>query len=358
MTAQRRAELREHEAADLDTGRADVRPVLRRLGQVGCFGASGADPVDELLPSVRLVRELATASLAAAFAAWSQRMVIEYLRYRSPEPESEAGLEQALRTGEVTGASALAPAISDLAGRAELPVVAAPDGDGWRLSGRIGWASNLFDDAVVVTPARTPDEGRLVVLFRRTAPGVTPTPLHELLGLNGTGTGALELDGVWVGRGQVLSDDLADFMAVCRPAMLLQQSALAVGLADAALGQAAVQLTGLAAVLRSEHEELAGRRDEVAIRMEDQAGSRVGIAPGDLARLRLDAMNIAARAVRLESAVSGGSGYLAGSATARRVREAAFLPVQAPSEAQLRRELAAATAGSRDERGPGRSREE
>jgi alkylation response protein AidB-like acyl-CoA dehydrogenase len=124
--------------------------------------------------------------------------------------------------------------------------------------------------------------------------------------------------------------------------MLLQQSALAVGLADAALEQAAAQLTGVNAVLRSEHEDLARRRDDVAIRMEDQAASRVGITPGDLARLRLDAMDVAARAVRLESAVSGGSGYLTGSGTARRVREAAFLPVQAPTEAQLRSEVAAA----------------
>jgi alkylation response protein AidB-like acyl-CoA dehydrogenase len=345
MTAARGTDIREHEAADLDTGRGDVRAVLRRLGEAGSFGIPGADPVDELLPSVRVVRELATASLAAAFSAWSQRMVIEYLRC-CPPPESESDLVRALRTGEVTGATALAPAISDLAGRAELPVVAVPDGDGWRLAGRIGWASNLFDDAVVVTPARTRDEGRLVVLFRRTAPGVTPTPLHDLLGLNGTGTGALALDGVRVGSGQVLSDDLPDFMAVCRPAMLLQQSALAVGLADAALDHAGRQLTGVTAVVRAEHEELAGRRDEVAIRMEDQAGSRVGSSPRDLARLRLDAMDVAARAVRLESAVSGGSGYLAGSGTARRVREAAFLPVQAPTEVQLRSVVATAESPS------------
>jgi alkylation response protein AidB-like acyl-CoA dehydrogenase len=345
MTAARGTDIREHEAADLDTGRGDVRAVLRRLGEAGSFGIPGADPVDELLPSVRVVRELATASLAAAFSAWSQRMVIEYLRC-CPPPESESDLVRALRTGEVTGATALAPAISDLAGRAELPVVAVPDGDGWRLAGRIGWASNLFDDAVVVTPARTGNEGRLVVLFRRTAPGVTPTPLHDLLGLNGTGTGALELDGVRVGSGQVLSDDLPDFMAVCRPAMLLQQSALAVGLADAALDHAGRQLTSVTAVVRAEHEELAGRRDEVAIRMEDQAGSRMGSSPRDLARLRLDAMDVAARAVRLESAVSGGSGYLAGSGTARRVREAAFLPVQAPTEVQLRSVVAAAESPS------------
>ncbi|HEY4627173.1 MAG TPA: acyl-CoA dehydrogenase family protein [Blastococcus sp.] len=347
MTAPPGTEIREHEAADLDAGRADVRPVLRRLGEAAAFDPAGPDPTDALLPSVRVVRELATASLAAAFSVWSHRMVLEYLRC-FPPPEPEAGLLPALQSAQVTGSTAVAPAISDLAGRGELPVVAVPDDDGWRVSGTIGWASNLFDDAVVVAPARTPDEGRLVVLFRRTAPGVTPTPRHDLLGLNGTGTGALQLDGVLVRPAQMLTDDLADFMALCRPTMLLLQSALAVGLADAALDQAAAQLTGVTAALRPEHEHLAGRRDELAVGLEDRAASRVGIAPGDLERMRLDAVDVAARAVRLESAVSGASGYLAGSGTARRVREAAFLPVQAPTEAQLRSELAtAASPGDR-----------
>src|SRR3954454_9401692 len=242
MTAPPGTEIREHEPADLDAGRADVRPVLRRLGEAGAFDPAGPDPTDALLPSGRVGRDLATASLAAAFSVWSHRMVLEYLRC-IPPPEPEAGLLPALQSAQVTGSTAVAPAISDLARRGELPVFAVPDDDGWRLSGTIGWASNLFDDAVVVAPARTPEEGRLVVLFRRTAPGVTSSPLHGLLGLNGTGTGALELDGVAVNGGQVLSDDLPDFVALCRPAMLLMQSALAVGLADGALDQAARQLT-------------------------------------------------------------------------------------------------------------------
>src|SRR3954451_25350095 len=227
-------ELREHEAADLDTGRADVRPFLRRLGEAGAFGAAGEGPTDELLPAVRVVPELAAASLAAAFSAWSQRMVIEYLCCCAPAG-SETALVRALRAGELAGATALAPAVSDLAGYGRLPVVALPDGDGWRLSGTIAWASNLFDDAVVVTPARTPDEGRLVVLFRRTASGVTSSPPHDLLGLNGTATGALPLAAVRVRRSQVLTADRFAFMALCRPTMLLLQSALAVGLADATL---------------------------------------------------------------------------------------------------------------------------
>ncbi|PWW21089.1 alkylation response protein AidB-like acyl-CoA dehydrogenase [Geodermatophilus normandii] len=324
-------------ADDLDTGRADVRPALRRLGDVGAFGADDDDPTVALLASVRMLRQLASVSLATAFAAWSQRMVLEYLRC-CPPPEPLTGLVAELRAGTVPGATALAPAVADLAGTGTLPVTAVRDGAGWRLSGTVGWASNLFDDAVVVSPARTADEGRVVALFRRTDAGVTPTGPHDLLGLRGTGTGGLHLDGVVVGPGQVLSDDLAGFMAVCRPAMLLLQTALALGVADAALSAAGGHLPS---VLRPDAAALTERRDDVARRLEDLAGDRVGVHPGDLAGLRLAALDVAAEAVRLESAVAGGSGYLAGSDTARRVREAAFLPVQAPTYGQLRREITA-----------------
>lgn len=323
-------------AHDLDTGRADVRPALRRLGAVGAFGAEGEDPTESLLTAVRMVRRLASVSLATAFAAWSQRMVIEYLRSTAAPP---ADLLAALRAGTVPGASAMAPAVADLAGTGTLPVVAAREDGGWRLSGTVSWASNLFDDAVVVAPARTADEGRLVVCLRRTDDGVTPTAPYELLGLNGTGTGGLALTGVAVGPGHVLGDDLASFMAVCRPAMLLLQTAMAVGVADAALDAPAGHRP---AVLRADGDALAERRDDVARRLEDLAGDRVGVHPGDLARLRLAALDVTAAAVRLDAAAAGGQGYLAGSDTARRVREAAFLPVQAPTVAQLRREVAAA----------------
>ena len=322
-------------AADVDAGRADVRPVLRALGAVGLLADDDDDADGGLAAAVRLVRGIAAGSLASAFAVWSQRMVLEYLRCCPPSADVGA-LRDALRSGEVPGATALAPAIADLAGRGELPVVAEPDGDGWRLSGRISWASNLFDDAVVVTPARTPQEGRVVVLFRLSDPGVDLGPVPELLGLNGTGTRTVGVHDVAVPRGHVLTDDLAAFMSLCRPAMLLMQAALAVGLADASLAASGAHLTGVNAVLRRDHEDLARRRDEVAIALDDQASSRTGTGPAQLARTRLDAIAVATQAVTLETAVCGGTAYRADSPTGRRVREAAFLPVQAPTVAQLR----------------------
>ncbi|SEO75111.1 hypothetical protein [Trujillonella endophytica] len=315
-------------AEDLDTGAADVRPVLRELGAAGLLGPAG-EPLGD---AVALVRAVAARSLAAGFALWSQRMVLEYLGC-CPAPGA-AGAVAALRAGDTTGATALAPAIADLAGGPPLPLLAEPEGGGWRLTGTVGWASNLFDDALVVAPARTVAGGRVVVAFRRTDAGVTATPPYALLGLNGTGTGGLVLDGVAVPAGLVLSDDLAGFLARCGPPMLLLQTALALGVADAALDSAAAHLPGTG--LDVDHAALAGRRDEVARATAGRAGGGV-VAPAGPAAGRLAAVQVAGDAVRLEVVLAGGGGYRTGSGTARRVREAAFLPVQAPTAVQLRR---------------------
>jgi alkylation response protein AidB-like acyl-CoA dehydrogenase len=123
----------------------------------------------------------------------------------------------------VTGATGMAPAVADLAGQARLPLVAQPDTDGWRLTGSVPWASNLFDDAVLVVPARTADGRRLVGMLRLDAPGVRVRPAPPLLALDATATGGVELDGVALPSAAVLGEDLAAFM---------RQAAMAVGVAE------------------------------------------------------------------------------------------------------------------------------
>ena len=65
-------------------------------------------------------------------------------------------------------------------------------------------------------------------------------------------------------------------------------------------------------------------------------------SPAELVRVRLEAALLTGRATRLEQAIVGGRGYALASDTSRRAREAAFLPVQSPTETHLRHLLARA----------------
>jgi alkylation response protein AidB-like acyl-CoA dehydrogenase len=192
-------------------------------------------------------------------------MVVEYLLC-CPPGDGLAGVVGSLRDATVTGATGMAPAVADLAGQASLPVVAEADADGWWLTGLVPWASNLFDDAVLVVPARTGDGRRIVGMLRLGAPGVRVRPAPPLLALDATATGSVDLDGAALAGAAVLSDDLAGFMRLCQPVMLLTQAAMALGVADAALGSAGEAVRGPGTVLAGEHSALVGRRDDIAAR--------------------------------------------------------------------------------------------
>jgi alkylation response protein AidB-like acyl-CoA dehydrogenase len=66
----------------------------------------------------------------------------------------------------------------------------------------------------------------------------------------------------------------------------------------------------------------------------------VGTPERELVQLRLDCARLATASTALEAKVVGGRAYVTTNPTARRLREAAFLPIQAPTEGQLRWELA------------------
>src|SRR5699024_6030641 len=62
--------------------------------------------------------------------------------------------------------------------------------------------------------------------------------------------------------------------------------------------------------------------------------------PRELVQVRLETALLVGRTTRLEQKTIGGRGYALASDTSRRAREAAFLPVQSPTEIHLRHLLA------------------
>ena len=98
------------------------------------------------------------------------------------------------------------------------------------------------------------------------------------------------------------------------------------------------------ATFADEVQDIAAKVSDIIARQENII-TRVGnsdISPVELLELRLEAAEVAVAAANVEVRVAGGAGYAKSSS--RRFREAAFIPVQSPSEAQLRWELERARA--------------
>lgn len=322
-------------AAVLDEQGADVRADLADLGGAGLFDAALTE--DGLPDIVALIDDIATESLTVAFSTWAHVMALTYLG-RGSAAVRDTHLD-ALRTGSRIGVTAMATGLKQVAGLGQVPVIARADGDGLTISGPIRWASNLFDDAVIVLPARDTSGTSYVVVVEAAAAGVTIDPPPSLMALGATVSSSLRFEDVKVGPDHIVSTDLGRFCTGIRPAFLLAQTAFCVGITRAALGGA-----GRAGGVLAEPfaEDLAGLAEHSAglrVRLYEFAHepARAGIA--DLIRLRLDAAGAALAATRLESTLVGGAGYAHGNSANRRFREAAFLPVQSPSEGQLRWEL-------------------
>lgn len=322
-------------ASALDADQTDVRVDIAALGAEGLFdvGLAGSD----LVPAVQVIERVAVGSLAVGFSAWAHRMTIEYV---SLAPASfRAAHLPTLAAGRRAGVTAMAAGLKQVAGLGEVPLVATTHRHGLHVTGPIRWASNVFPDALMVLPARGEDGATYVVAVDVNAKGIRVDRPPNLMALTATAATSLYLDKVHVPHENVISTDLPGFVTHIRPAFLLLQSAFCAGISAAALQGARAAHGVLAQQFSGEQVELTQRHITLRERLYAFAAAPTEPTIADLLRLRLDAAGLAGQASRLEVTFAGGAGYALGTAANRRFREAAFLPIQSPSEGQLRWEL-------------------
>lgn len=333
-------------ASGVDANTIPASAVLARLAERNLLdtglgrGTSTSRPADDVRPVADLIAAIAEECVSSAFSLWAHRMVLEYVA-RGRRSRRTAELFDDLAAARRTGATAMAAGLKSLAGLGEVEIIATRTDRGWALTGPVAWASNLVKGSVFVAPARTLEGQTLVVWVDTDAPGVTVRPVAGLLALDATASGSLRLAEVAVADDQVLSTDLAGFARDFRPTFLVLQSAFCVGLIRRSLAEATnSQLRGENPALTPDVQQLAEDTQSLLDTWQRLASDVTSGTAREYLQVRLDASHLAGRATRLESTLAGGRGYMRKSGTSRRFREAAFLPVQSPSEGHLRWELA------------------
>jgi alkylation response protein AidB-like acyl-CoA dehydrogenase len=355
----------------LRLGRCDLREAIRWFHAPTGPLAPGASACEHPRAVARVLATVAWSDLSVAFSLWSHRMVIEYLRAADEARPARREWLPRLETAEVMGSTALAAAMAHQVAGTALPIAGRGDADpassdarGLALTGHLRWASNLFGVGfLLVTAAEVSGRGPLVVALPGALDGLEIEPYPDLLDLQSTQSSSIRLSRAHVGEWAVLAEPLDAFIRRVRPTFLLFQASFCWGLAARALLEAAARMTrGTNHVFGAEQrvlEEERARVEQALLARLDDVAAVAGVAPEttrspppsspsamgaslpmvELVRLRLDAARLATSATRLESKVVGGSGYARGSQTARRLREAAFLPIQSPTEGQLLWEL-------------------
>lgn len=309
-----------------------------------------------LMEMAEVIATVAGSCLTSAFVLWCHRMFLEYVSASGNPFLIEEVLPRALRV-ERFGATGLGNAMKHIASFEELKVSAELQDGRYVLSGRLPWVSNLVDDRFVVAVAARAGESIVLVAVPGDTPGVLPGPRMPLFGLEGTASASLTLERVLLDAKWTITPDGGAFLAKVRPVFLILQSALAWGLAEGSLASIHEKLTGPRRVLASEADRLDQALDRLvgelralaALYGDGADAARHRLPSGQSGttdalyralKVRKEMAELAVEATWLELEAAGGAGYLSESDTARRLREAAFFPVQSPSLVQLRAELA------------------
>ena len=330
-------------AADVDACRCTLRQGIAHLAPHGVvdLGVFGRDTPADFERMCEVVATVALDDMSQAFALWAHRMAIEYVHQADAGAEGRRDLLAQLADASVLGSTSFASATANALAGTPLPLTfRRAAGGGIVVSGRIPWASNLEAPFVSVAAAANADDptDRVVFAYDAGTPGLELPAAPRLLALQATASTSPRFHDASIAPAAILTREFLVFVRRVFPTFLLLQCAFCWGLARRGLAEAEDAMRGPADVLREDLLTLQAEVDAFEGRVRGMArhDDRATLPTRDLLEVRLRAGRLAVEAVALEAKVAGGRGYLLDSGTARRLREAAFLPVQAPTEVQLR----------------------
>ncbi|MCK9486017.1 MAG: acyl-CoA/acyl-ACP dehydrogenase [Dehalococcoidia bacterium] len=306
---------------------------------VGDLGVYERDTPDQFSQMCEVLGTLSLDCMSQAFAMWCHRMATEYVHQADADSPVRERFLAGLTAGEILGSTSFAAATANYLAGTPLTLTFRRTADGMVLNGRIAWASNLQPPFVSIGAAANEDDpqDRVIFAFTEATPGLRLPAYPELLALQATSSTSPVFEDAVITDADILTRDFDRFVGRVLPTFLLLQSSFCWGLSTRALSEAGALLDGPREILAPAYEDLRARFESASGRLREYAGHphREDLEHRPLLQLRLDFGRLTVEAVSLESKLAGGRGYMLHSGTARRLREAAFLPVQAPTEVQL-----------------------
>ncbi|MDG2384618.1 MAG: acyl-CoA/acyl-ACP dehydrogenase [Pirellulaceae bacterium] len=204
-------------------------------------------------------------------------------------------------------------------------------GDNYRLDGRSPWVTGARHTDLFVLAAATEEGQQMLCAVNSTEPGVLVKPAPELVGLTGSETSEVLLEGVLVASDRQIAGPAPDLMSRGGGnAGGLQTSALAIGLASESIdfiaeaAEKRPELTDFSTPLRRELDALEAELLSGAV---NQSSPVSNSAPFDPFQCRARANSLALRATQAALIAAKGSGYVRGHCAGRWCQEALFFLV-------------------------------
>jgi alkylation response protein AidB-like acyl-CoA dehydrogenase len=264
--------------------------------------------------------ELASHCLTTTFVL-SQRNSACQKIVESSQDEVKERLLPPIAAGELLVTLGVSHLTTSRQHQARPAVMATPRGTGWVLDGSIPWVTAAPRADLVVAGGTCADGKQILVLLPTDARGVHVHAPQPMMGLNGSLTTSITLDGVEIPARYVLAGPVDGVLKRGGGAGNWATSALAIGLAKHACRELLVE----AETRRDLVDHVAPLVDECESLERSLLVSAVPPAfPLDAARLRTEANSLVTRATQAWLAACKGAAYLADHPAATAVQQAMF----------------------------------
>lgn len=282
----------------------------------------------ELPPGQMLegLRQLASASLVSTFI-WTQRSAAVRRIATSTNSAAQNLLLPQLRDGAIFATVGISHLTTSGQHLAKPLVEVRPADNGYELHGLVPWSTGATQADVLVTGGTLDDGRQILAAIPTDRPGLDVQPPMQLMAMNASQTGAVQLNGVRISADEVLHGPVERVMqqGTGGGAGSLGTSALAIGAAAGTIRGMQTEATKRPNLqeyikpLQAEHDALLTELRQ-AIAGEHPSGQASE-------QIRQQANSLVMRSAQAWLAATKGAGYIAGHPAERAVRESMFFLV-------------------------------
>ncbi len=323
----------------IDTDAYYAEDFLKSIGKAGYLNScNGVDYSRE----VSVVEETAKICMTTAFNLWCHLASLTYIR-ACHNPYLKGEILPKLENGTILGATGLSNPMKYYAGLEKLHLKADKNKNGYLVNGILPSVSNLGTDHWFGIIAEVNADQRIMALVPCNVEGLTLKTKLEYLGVNGSATYSCKFKGVEIPQKWIISEDADHFIKKIRPAFVLYQIPLGLGVAESSIDsihQVCNKQGGCNEYLpiqpKELERELEGIRSEVYQLTEAEELLNHWHT---LLELRLRTAYLTSKSAHGSMLHQGGAGYLKDSAPSRRLRESYFLVNLTPTIKHLEKIL-------------------
>lgn len=319
--------------------------VLRRLGEVGAYGAHTGAPAHVGLPmAISDMASVSAVCMSTGFCMWCQDALAWYLAKSENQPLRQRLLDR-VASGAQLGGTGLSNPMKAFSGIEPLALKGERALGGYKITGRLPWVSNIGPGHLFASVFALPDGRRVMATFDASDSAIKLMRSAEFIALEGTGTYTVLIKSAFVPDEDIIAEDAATFVPRIRQSFVLLQFGMGLGLArGAANAMKTHAATAANAAWLPLQPEIIFERAAV---LEDRAATLAHTAADpsraaflDVLKTRLEVAELAMSATQSAALQAGAAGFIQGSDTNRRQREALFVGIVTPSIKHITMELA------------------